>query len=85
MKKGSAAGESLVACFSLRVEEMSPEDARDEWLTFIPVSAVNMLLEAWAAAIGQPAFATSTIAEITGAPTRTFRDWATDHATELKA
>src|ERR1051326_4351134 len=39
----------------LRIEEISPEDARYELLTFIPALAVNMLLDAWAAAIGQPA------------------------------
>jgi hypothetical protein len=47
--------------------------------------AVNMLLDAWAAAIGQPALVTSTVAEIAGAPARSFRDWATDHAAEFRA
>jgi uncharacterized protein YbjT (DUF2867 family) len=70
---------------SLRMEEISPEDARYELLTVIPALAVNMLLGAWAAAIGQPAFVTSTVAEITGAPARTFRDWAADHAAEFRA
>jgi hypothetical protein len=28
---------------------------------------------------------TSTFAEITGAPPRTFREWATDHAAEFRA
>jgi uncharacterized protein YbjT (DUF2867 family) len=70
---------------SLRIEEMSPEDARQEWLTAMPAFAVNMLLDAWAAAIGQPAFVTSTFAEITGAPPRTFRTWATDHAADFRA
>ena len=51
----------------------------------MPAFVVNMLLDAWAAAIGQPAFVTSTVAEITGAPARTFRDWATDHAAEFRA
>src|ERR1017187_7514607 len=50
---------------ALRIEEMSPEDARDELVTSIPAFAVKMLLDAWAAAIGQPAFVTSTVAEIT--------------------
>ena len=66
---------------SLRFEEMSPEEARRE----LPPSVVNMLLEAWAAAIGLPAFVTSTVAEITGTPARTFRDWVTDHAAEFRA
>jgi uncharacterized protein YbjT (DUF2867 family) len=65
---------------ALRIEEMAPDDWRREMLPFWPAFALNMLLNAWAAAIGQPAFITSTFAEITGAPARTFLDWATDHA-----
>ena len=34
----------------------------------MPAPVVNMLLDAWAAAIGQPAFVTSTVPEITGRP-----------------
>jgi uncharacterized protein YbjT (DUF2867 family) len=70
---------------SLRLEEISPDQARRELLTLMPAFVVNMLLGAWAAAIGQPALVTSTVAEITGAPARTFRDWATDHAAEFRA
>ena len=67
----------------LRFEEMSPEEARREFPAPPPV--VNMLLDAWAAALGQPALVTSTVAEITGRPARTFRDWVTDHAEEFRA
>jgi uncharacterized protein YbjT (DUF2867 family) len=70
---------------SLRIEEMSPDEARREWASLMPASVVNMLLDAWAAALGQPAHVTSTVAEITGVPARTFRDWATDHAAEFAA
>lgn len=70
---------------SLRMEEISPEEARRELLTLMPLFIVNMLLDAWAAAIGQPALVTSTIADITGTPARTFLDWATDHAAEFRA
>jgi uncharacterized protein YbjT (DUF2867 family) len=71
---------------SLRIEEISPEEARRELLTIMPAQpVVNMLLAAWAAAIGQPAFVTSTVAEITGAPARTFLTWASDHAAEFRA
>jgi uncharacterized protein YbjT (DUF2867 family) len=68
----------------LRIEEMSPDEARREWLPMMPLSLVNMLLDAWGAAIGQAAFVTSTVAEITGTPARTFLDWATDHAGEFR-
>ena len=69
----------------LRMEEISPEDAKSALLPVIPAPAVNMLLAAWAGAIGQPPFVTSTVAEITGSPARTFREWATDHAAEFRA
>ncbi len=65
---------------SLRIEQISPEEARRELLKIGPLPAVNMLLQSWAAAIGQPAHVTSTVAEITGAPPHTFFDWAIDHA-----
>ncbi len=70
---------------SLRIEEISPEEARRELLTIGPSVAVNMLLAAWAAAIGQPAHVTSTVEEITGAPAKTFLDWANDNAAEFRA
>lgn len=71
---------------SLRVEEMSPDEARSELLPILgSPTVVNMLLNAWAAAIGQPAFVTSTFAELTGEPPRTFLEWATDHVTEFRA
>jgi uncharacterized protein YbjT (DUF2867 family) len=70
---------------SLRVEEISPDEARSELLPVLGSSTVvNMLLNAWAAAIGQPAFVTSTFAELTGAPPRTFLHWATDHAADFR-
>jgi uncharacterized protein YbjT (DUF2867 family) len=62
----------------LQVEEISPEEAQRD------LRLPAMLLDAWAAAIGQPAFVTSTVAEITGRPARTFFDWATDHAAAFK-
>jgi uncharacterized protein YbjT (DUF2867 family) len=71
---------------SLRVEEMSPDEARSELLPILGSrTVVDMLLNAWAAAIGQPAFVTSTFAELTGVPPRTFAEWATDHAAEFQA
>jgi uncharacterized protein YbjT (DUF2867 family) len=71
---------------SLRVEEISPDEARSELLPVLgSLTFVNMLLNAWAAAIGQPAFVTSTFEELTGTPARTFLEWATDHAAEFRA
>ena len=48
------------------------------------VSAViEKLLSAWGAAVGLPAFVSTTFAEITGTGPRTFRQWAGDHAGEF--
>lgn len=66
---------------SLRFEEISPDEARRE-LGF-PVAAINMLLNAWAAAVGQPALVTSTVADITGDPARSFRNWVINHVDEF--
>jgi len=69
---------------SLHIEEITPDEARRELLSVIPVlPAVNMLLDAWAAASGKPAFVSSTLQEITGTPPRTFLQWALDHTSEF--
>jgi len=65
---------------SLQIEELSPEEARRELLPTFPRPVINMLLDAWAAASGQPAFVSSTFQEITGKPPRSFFEWATDNA-----
>ena len=45
-----------------------------------PPSAVEMLLAAWGAAVGHPAYVTTTVADLTGAPARSFRNWVAEHA-----
>lgn len=70
---------------SLRIQEISPEDWLRELPGFLPSVVAKYLLDAWAAAIGQPAFVTSTVAELTGSPARTFLEWATDHAARFRA
>jgi uncharacterized protein YbjT (DUF2867 family) len=70
----------------LRLEEISPETAQRELLAIIPAPAIlQMLLDAWAAAVGQPAFVTSTIQEIAGRPAHTFREWASEHASAFQS
>jgi uncharacterized protein YbjT (DUF2867 family) len=69
----------------LRMQEISPDDARRELVSVIPAPAVKMLLGAWEAAIGRPAFVTSTVADVTGVPARTFLDWAADHTEDFLA
>ena len=68
----------------LRMEEISADVARKELFALIPsAKIVDMLLAAWAGAIGQPALITNTVEEITGYPPRSLRDWVTDRATDF--
>ena len=70
---------------SLRVDAMSPDETRREWANTWPASATNMLLAAWAGALGQPALVTSTVAEVTGLPARTFLDWTNENAAKFQS
>jgi len=69
----------------LRFEEISPEAARQELLAAMGDPAfVDGALNAWAGFVTEPEPVTSTVHEVTGAPTRTFRDWASDHAGDFR-
>ena len=63
----------------LRWEEVSPEAARQQLLADMPPSVVDGILDAHAQFAAEPEPVTSTVEAITGAPARTFREWATDH------
>ena len=68
---------------ALTFTELSPEAAREAMLAIMPGPAADMLLAAYGAAVGLPAYITSTIGEVTGIPARSFSDWALDHAEEF--
>lgn len=61
-------------------QELAPEEFRRETAGTWPPMVVDMLLNAWAAALGRPAYVTSTVADVTGSPARSFRRWVADHA-----
>ncbi|MDI3403697.1 NmrA family NAD(P)-binding protein [Streptomyces cavernicola] len=61
-------------------EEMTPDAFRSLSAGTAPGAVVDMLLAAWSAAVGQPAYVTTAVADILGTPPRTFRQWAADHA-----
>jgi uncharacterized protein YbjT (DUF2867 family) len=63
----------------VRFEELSPDEFRGETEGTWPRPVVDMLLDAWAATVGRPAFVSSAVADILGSA-RTFRQWVTDHA-----
>jgi uncharacterized protein YbjT (DUF2867 family) len=64
----------------LRLEELSPDEFRRETAGTWPPAITDMLLGAWQAALGRPAFVTSAVEEILGSPPRTFYTWAADNA-----
>ena len=64
----------------IRFHELSPDEFRRETAGSWPRPIVDMLLAAWGATIGRPAFVTSTVADVTGSRARTFRQWAVDNA-----
>jgi uncharacterized protein YbjT (DUF2867 family) len=64
----------------IRFHELSPEEFRQDTAGRWPGPIVDMLLSAWRATLGRPAFVTSTVMDIVGSPARTFRQWAADHA-----
>jgi uncharacterized protein YbjT (DUF2867 family) len=68
---------------TLTFDEVSPDTARREVIATWPAWVADMLLSAYAAAVDRPALVTSTIEEVTGAPARTFREWAIDHVADF--
>ncbi|HEX3526657.1 MAG TPA: NAD(P)H-binding protein [Thermoanaerobaculia bacterium] len=64
----------------LRLEELSPDEFRRDTAGTWPGGVVEMLLAAWKATLGHPAFVTSAVHEILGSPPRSFHQWAADHA-----
>jgi uncharacterized protein YbjT (DUF2867 family) len=69
----------------VRVEEISPEEARVELpARGFPAEALNHLLPAWSAGVGIPAYMTQTVEEVTGRPARRFAEWAADHLNDFR-
>jgi uncharacterized protein YbjT (DUF2867 family) len=60
-------------------EELSPEEFRRETAETWPRPVVDMLLAAWGATMGRPAYVTSAVSDVLGSA-RTFRQWVADHA-----
>jgi uncharacterized protein YbjT (DUF2867 family) len=67
----------------LRFEELPRDAARQELMAMMPPSIADMLLNAYAAAVGLPALVTTTVGDVTGSPARSFRDWAAAHAADF--
>jgi uncharacterized protein YbjT (DUF2867 family) len=64
----------------LRYEDLTADQARNVLVPQFPLPVLNMLLNAWTAALGQPAYVTTTVADLLGRPPYSFRDWAQENA-----
>ncbi len=64
----------------VRFEELTPEEFRAATEGTWPRPVVDMLLAAWGAAVGTPAYVTTTVRDVLGVPARTFRESVADQA-----
>ena len=60
----------------LAFHELTPDEFRRETAASWPPPAVDMLLAAWGAAVGHPAYVTTAVADLTYAPAHSFHDWS---------
>lgn len=77
-------GEAIVR--PLLVEELTPDQARRQAIErWGDATFVDAALDYWATLVDAPEQVTNTVAELTGAPPLTFREWAADHADDFRA
>jgi uncharacterized protein YbjT (DUF2867 family) len=70
---------------AVRWEELAPEAARQQLLAaWGDPGFVDSALATWAGLVTHPEQVTGTVREITGAPARTFRQWAADHIGDFR-
>lgn len=67
----------------LRFEEVSPETAKATFFAGLPDDVAQSILDGHAAMVTRPEPVTTTVAELTGTPARTFGRWAADHAADF--
>jgi uncharacterized protein YbjT (DUF2867 family) len=66
----------------ITVEQITPEQAREELARTMPSVGVEAILRAWSA--DGPAAVSGIVEEITGHRPRTFAEWAIDHAGDFR-
>ncbi|TQN30196.1 uncharacterized protein YbjT (DUF2867 family) [Haloactinospora alba] len=68
----------------VRWEELSREETRQRFLAHVgDPGFAEQALDTWAAMVDNPEPVTADVAEVTGRPARTFREWAVDHAEDF--
>lgn len=64
----------------VRWEDAAPEDVRDALVAVLgDVAFADSALAGWADLVDHPEPVTTTVADLTGRPARTFAEWAADH------
>jgi uncharacterized protein YbjT (DUF2867 family) len=67
----------------IAIDEISPEEFRDQVSKFIPEPVIAMLLDYWRDTVTVPDVPTTTVADLTGRASRTLAEWAVDHRAEF--
>jgi uncharacterized protein YbjT (DUF2867 family) len=68
----------------IRLEELSPDEARAELGKTMPPAGVKAILHRFAAGGGKPATVSTVVQDVTGRPAHTFAQWAEDHADDFR-
>jgi uncharacterized protein YbjT (DUF2867 family) len=71
-------------CRTLKYEEISSHEARQQMGAFMPPFVVDRLLGLWAGMVAKPAAVSRVFEEITDQPPTTFHQWAIDHASDFR-
>lgn len=67
----------------IRLEEVTPDQARAEMCQFMPEPVVGMVLDYLARSAVSPPPVLPAVEQITGRPARSFREWVADHAADF--
>uniref|UniRef100_A0AAU2ADC8 NAD(P)H-binding protein n=1 Tax=Streptomyces sp. NBC_00093 TaxID=2975649 RepID=A0AAU2ADC8_9ACTN len=69
---------------SVRYEEVPPDAAREALLAAMPPEFADTVLSYLAAGVDRPAPVEDTVLRVTGAPARTFAQWAAEHSADFR-
>lgn len=61
-------------------EELPAEVARQAMSAYVPQPILESIFAHWASSVGRTALTTVDVEKVTGHPARTYREWATEHA-----
>jgi uncharacterized protein YbjT (DUF2867 family) len=68
----------------LRFEELTPEQARSLWSSFMPAADIDVELMVLEESVNKPTKVRKTFEQVTGHPGRTYAQWTADHAQDFR-